>query len=274
MQKASGTTIGVIHGLIELGKFDQNIQKVEEISERARSEGVDILVLPSMINGIPIFELKKNLRIKRSAETIPGRTTEYLASIANKYNLYIVPGPILERRGSKIYRSVVAIDPAMNIKAVISQISTPSGYGQGSVPPIIFVKDISMGIFIAEDIHLPELVLLMKFTGINIALFYSYPYTSLDKIISILKARAIELKVMVVSVGCTVKRKDEEVLFIPTTIIDDNGVVVHEVLDKSVKMIKITISNPQNREPIAMTSAYRKLLKTLRKALTYYAKNV
>jgi predicted amidohydrolase len=272
MQKNPETTVAIVHGSIELGKLDQNIQRIEEISEKAKDEGVDILILPSMINGVPIFEIKKNLRIKRSAETIPGRTAEYLARIANKCNLYIVAGPILERRGSKIYRSAFVIEPTMNIKSIVSQLHTPLGYGQGSAPPIVFVKNASIGIFIAEDIQLPELTLLMKMSGIDLALFYPYPQITPEKIISILKTRALELNVMVISIGCTVKRKNEEIIFVPTTIIDENGIVVHEILDKTIKMVKILIPNIHRRELMTMSTAYKKLLKILCKTIMYHIK--
>lgn len=272
MQKNTSTTIAIIHGLIELGKFEQNIRKIEEVAERAKAEEVEILLLPAMINGVPIFDLRKNLRIKRVTETIPGRTSEYLARIASKYNLYIIVGPILERRGSKVYRSTFVIEPTMDIRFVISQIFVPSVYGQSFSPPIVTVKNVSIGVFIAEDIHLPELSLLMKILGVNLAIFYPYPYISVDKILAILKARALELKSMVISIGCTAKRKDEEVAFMPTAIVDEYGAVIHEVLDRSFKMVKVAIPIDHKHNIPVLNTAHRKLLKLLSKTLAYYVK--
>ncbi|MEM1644340.1 MAG: carbon-nitrogen hydrolase family protein [Ignisphaera sp.] len=270
MQKGSSITIAVVHGVIELGKSEQNIRKFEEVLERARIEGVEIILLPAMINGVPIFDLMKNLRIKKTAETIPGKTSEQLAVLANKYGLHIVVGPILERRGSKLYRSAFIVEPSINLKAVISQILTPLGYGQGSSISIVTIKNTNIGVLIAEDIYLPELSLLMRIVGVDIVVFYPYPYTSSDKVMAVLKTRALELKTIVICVGCTIKRKDEEIAFIPTVIVDENGVVVHEILDKSTKMIKITIPTNHKRNSLTLNSAHRKLLKFLNKTLAYY----
>lgn len=272
MQEATGTTIAVVHSSIDLGKPEQNIRRIEEIAERAREEGVEILFLPPMVNGVPIFEIKKNLRIKRTAETIPGKTTEHIMEIASKCNLYIITGPILERRGSKLYRSAFIVDPMKNVKSVVSQVQTPAGYGQSSSPPIVSIKNLNIGIFIAEDILSPELVLLMKIIGVDIAIFYPYPHITLDKIVSILKTRALELRAMIISVGCTIKRKDEELMFLPTAIVDENGVVVHEILDKSTKMVKMVVQNTQKRELAVHSAAYKKLLKHIAKTLTYYVR--
>lgn len=272
MQKNSGATIAIVHIPIELGKFEYNMHKIEEIAERAKNENVDILMLPAMTNGVPIFDIRKNLRIKIISETIPGKTSDYLARIAYKFNLYIISGPILERRGSRLYRSVFIVDPAMNIKSVISQMHTPVGFSQSSVIPVAMVKNINIGIFIAEDIHLPELSLLMKIVGVDTVIFYPYPQISIDKVVAMLKTRALELRTMVISTGYIARRKDEEVLFMPTAIVDENGIIVHEVLDRSQKIIKIFISRNKSHESSTPSLANRKLLKILGKALMYHLK--
>uniref|UniRef100_A0A7C2V968 Carbon-nitrogen hydrolase family protein n=1 Tax=Ignisphaera aggregans TaxID=334771 RepID=A0A7C2V968_9CREN len=274
MPKNSGITLAVVHGVIELGKPEHNIGKIEEVLERARSEGVELLLLPSMINGTPIFELWQGIRVKRVAETIPGKTSDYLAGLANKFGVHILVGPILERRGSKIYRSAFVVEPSMNIKFVASQIVAPAGFGQSSAIPIHKIMDVNVGIFIAEDVHLPELSLLMKIVGVDIAVFYPYPNTSPDRILSTLKVRALELKAMVISVGCTVMRKSEELMFMPTAIVDENGSVLHEVLDRNTKMIKMVIPCNQRREMYVSSTAYKKLLKTLNKTLSYYLRDL
>ncbi|MEM1526373.1 MAG: carbon-nitrogen hydrolase family protein [Ignisphaera sp.] len=270
MQKDSGITIAVAHGVIELGKFEQNIRKFEEVFKRAHDEGVEVLLLPAMINGIPVFDLRRSLRVKKTAETIPGKTSEQLAMLSNKYGLYLVVGPILERRGSKLYRSAFIVEPTTNLKAVMSQILPPLGYGQGSSISIATVKNTNIGVFIAEDIHLPELSLLMRIIGVNVVAFYPYPYISADKVMSILKTRALELRTIVICVGCMIKRKDEEIVFMPTAIVDENGVVIHEVLDKTIKMIKIVIPTNHKRDTLTLNGANRKILKILNKTLSYY----
>uniref|UniRef100_A0A7C4D2C0 Carbon-nitrogen hydrolase family protein n=1 Tax=Ignisphaera aggregans TaxID=334771 RepID=A0A7C4D2C0_9CREN len=268
--------MSVLHSVIDLGKYDQNIQRIEEMIERAKNEGAEVVLLPAMINGVPIFDLKKNLKTRRITETIPGRTSEQLARLANKFKIYILSGPILERRGSKIYRSAFLVDPSMNIKSVISQVNTPSKFGQSSSPPIINICGLTIGIFIAEDIHLPELSLLMKITNVDVVIFYPYPQISVDKITAIMKTRSLELNSMIISIGYTIRKKDEEVMFMPTSIVDENGAVIHEVIDKSPKIIKVNLDKERSKSKIGTESilspSRKKLLKVLSKAISYYIK--
>lgn len=272
MQKNTDVTIAVVHGSIELGRLEHNIHRIEEAAERAKTEGTEIMLLPAMVNGVPLFDLRKNLRIKRATETIPGRTSEHLAKIAYRSNLYLIVGPILERRGSKVYRSAFVIEPSMNIKYVVSQVLTPTNFGQSPSIPVITIKNINIGIFIAEDIHLPELSLLMKIWGVSMIIFYPYPQVSIDKMVAMLKTRALELKSIVISIGFTLWRKNEEIMFMPTTIVDENGVVVHEVLDKSMKIIKMSIPYNNKQKQYPLSPAHKKLLKLLSRSLLYYTK--
>ncbi|MEM1542008.1 MAG: carbon-nitrogen hydrolase family protein [Ignisphaera sp.] len=268
------SVMSVLHSVIDLGRYEQNMQRIEEMIERAKNEGAEVVLLPAMMNGVSIFDLKKNLKIKRVTETIPGKTSEHLARIANKFKIYILSGPILERRGSKIYRSAFLVDPSMNIKSVISQVNTPSKFGQSSSPPVVNICGLTVGIFIAEDIHLPELSLLMKITNVDIVVFYPYPQISVDKITAIMKTRSLELNTMIISIGYTIRRKDEEILFMPTSIVDENGTVIHEVLDKSPKIIKVNLDKGKSKinvEP-SPSPSHKKLLKVLNRAISYYIK--
>ena len=269
MLEGNGIAVAVVHGVIELGKLDQNIHRIESVAEKARAEGVDILLVPSMINGVPIFSTREILRIRKVTETIPGRTSELIAEIANRYNMYIVVGPILERRGSKVYRSAFVVEPSMNIKSVVHQLLAPPNFGQSTMLPMITVNGINIGLFIADDIHMPELSLLMKLVGVDLAVFYPYPQISMDKIIAVARTRALEIRSMVVGVGCTVWKKSEEVFLLPTIVVDDDGTVVQEITDKSMKMVKIAVERDRQRKG-AITSAQKKLLKTIAKTLIRY----
>lgn len=267
MQRNSGVTIAIVHGVIELGKYEQNISKVDEVAEKAKEEGAEILILPSMINGIPVFDISVGFRIKRTTETIPGRTSDHISKIAHRHGIYIVVGPILERRGSKVYRSAFVAEPSADVKHVVRQIYPPSNLGQGLATPVISVRGVSIGVFIAEDLHLPEISLMMKMVGVDLAIFYPYPYISADTVTAIMKTRALELGSIVISVGCTIKRKDEELAFIPTAIVDEKGVMVREILDKSLKVVKMFVPTDQRRELFVLTPTYSRLLKMLGKTL-------
>lgn len=65
-------------------------------------------------------------------------------------------------------------------------------------------------------------------------------------------------------------------MFMPTSIVDENGAVIHEVLDKSPKIIKVNLDKERSKSKIGTESilspSRKKLLKVLSKAISYYIK--
>ncbi len=76
---------------------DENLAKAESLLNRAADKGVQLACLPEyFLWDCPEKDMTAD-EIARTAEAIPGPTTEALGSLAQKRNMYICTGSFLER---------------------------------------------------------------------------------------------------------------------------------------------------------------------------------
>lgn len=97
----------------------QNLKDAENMICEASEKGADLVVLPENMNF-----MGKGYRYQE--EPIPGPTTDFLASLAKEYGIWIVSGSIPEAEGSmevpKPKNSLVLIDPAGDLRCKYSKL--------------------------------------------------------------------------------------------------------------------------------------------------------
>lgn len=81
------------------------LKQAETFATRAARMGADIVCFPELYPCI-LLDLKD--RVER-AEVVPGETTEYMARVARRHQMYIF-WPLMERKGKRVYNSLVLID--------------------------------------------------------------------------------------------------------------------------------------------------------------------
>ena len=86
-------------------KIEGNRRAALHLVERAALDEPDIVCLPETFTGLGL-EIEEWFR---SAEAIPGPTTEALGDIAERHAMYVV-SPMVEVRGGRTYNSAVLID--------------------------------------------------------------------------------------------------------------------------------------------------------------------
>jgi len=89
------------------GIVERNRAAALDLVERAALDEPDIVCLPEMF---PALGLSSQDWFK-TAEPVPGPTTEAAGALARKHSMYVVC-PLVERRSEKIYNSAVLIDRA------------------------------------------------------------------------------------------------------------------------------------------------------------------
>lgn len=270
MLEASEITVAVIHSSIEVGNRARNIVKIERIIEKlSRSGDIDLVVIPQMINGAPLYNYPATTkRTKRMAETIPGNTTQEISIIANKYNRNLLVGPILERRGAKLYRSAFLVIPVLGIKGVVRQLETFEGYSSNIEAPLLDMSKFKVGVIIADDILYPEISLLLNLVNIDILIFYPTLDMNISKQRQLVMMRAIESRCTGIMVGGTITRRGEALLDIPTIAVDENGDVIEELIGIEDKVLLVKANVKAYRE---FAAYHRKnVLIKLRKLLSYF----
>ncbi|MEM2698096.1 MAG: carbon-nitrogen hydrolase family protein [Ignisphaera sp.] len=271
MPEVNEITIAVIHSCIEIGNRAKNIARIGRIIEKlGGSNSVDLVVAPQMINGIPLYKHPTIIKARKGAETIPGSTTQEMSNIANRYNRNLLVGPILERRGTKLYRSAFLVIPILGIKGVVRQLEGFEGYGSNIEVPLFDVNKFKVGVVIAEDIFYPEISLLLDLMGIDTLIFYPTFDINLNKQRHLMMVRAIETKCTSIMVGGTMTKRGEVLLEIPTIAVDENGDTIEELGGGEDKVLLIKVGVKSSKE---ITAQPRKnVLVKLRKLLSYFTK--
>ena len=139
------------------------------------------------------------------AETIPGPSTEKIASLCQELKVYVVFG-LLEKEGDKLFNAAVLLGPEGLIgkyrKNHLPYLGVDRFVDIGDKPFEVYQTQIgNIGLFICYDIVFPESARVMTLMGADILAHpTNFPKGSGDRITTyVLNSRALENKVHVVS---------------------------------------------------------------------------
>jgi len=155
------------------GKIDGNREAALHLVEKAALEKPDIVCLPETFTGLGL-ETKEWFK---SAETVPGPTTEALGDIAKRHGMYVV-SPIVERLGGKTFNSAVLIDRTG--KAVVSYhkihptiYEMEAGITPGTEPAVFETDFGPVGFAICFDLNFRDVGEGLKRMGAKLVFFPS-----------------------------------------------------------------------------------------------------
>ena len=273
---SSKLIIAVPHMRIKYRMKRHNIDKVDKIAMQSRAKGSNLIILPSQFNLGPVIDgvtgnALKDFK-KTYAERIPGQTTNILTNIAEKYNLLIAAGPIIERAGPRLFLSSTLIAPFSGVinrhrKIVLSDIE------QQILSPghelTIYDAGVRMGILIEDDVMLPEIAHILSFMDIDILVIYQRLNKQFSRYKCLLVSRAIENNSYVIGVGGIVSYNNEDILEIPSMIIDPEGNIVDEVRDFEERISIIEIEKKGTKR-----KSVKKDIPILKKIISYYRKTI
>lgn len=187
------------------GNKEQNLKKVADIIQNSSCKNPDLIVLPEVFNSSVIHEYFHPL-----AERIPdGRTSEFIADLAVKYNTNIIAGSFVEKCNDEKYRNTSAVfDRSGKIIGKYSKIHMFSYYGSdegkyistGDSAILVETDFGKIGLSICYDLRFPELYRSLTYAGAELIVCpAAWPTTRLEHWITLNKARAIENLVFMVS---------------------------------------------------------------------------
>lgn len=231
----------------------ENLRKIGSFIDEAASRGAHFISLPEMTTYIGDHE-----GALKNGESIPGKTTEFLAAKAREHNIWIHGGSIYEStpHADKLFNTTVVYSPQGEIKAVYRKIhlydvDVIDGIAYKESDTIKAGEDIvtfdtefcRMGLAICYDIRFPELYRILMLRGakviFNPAEFALY--TGKDHWESLLRARAIENQCYMV---CTdqIGVKPTMHTFGRSLVVDPWGNTIAKASDKEcVLMVEIDI---------------------------------
>ena len=164
--------LATIHYIPKDGKTAQeNCEQFDALVADAAKQNANFCVLPETLtctnNGLSYFDV---------AESIPnGPSTTYFASLAKKYNMYLVAG-LVERDAHLIYNTGILVGPDGEFVGKYRKVALPrteieAGVSPGYEYPVFDTKLGKIGIMICYDGFFPEVARQLSSRGAEIIAF-------------------------------------------------------------------------------------------------------
>ena len=179
-----------------LGDLDANLAKMREFSERAKKEGVELIVFPEASDtgySMPV--------IRESAKAWTEGAVPALQAAARDFSITIVAG-VSEREGDTVYNSQVFINPQGEIVAsyrkthlfVLAPNDESSCYTPGKKFVSVAAAGFNFGLSICYDLRFPEVSRALALQhGADVLLISSaWPLPRVEHLRALAVARAIE----------------------------------------------------------------------------------
>jgi len=170
-----------------------NCRQLEPCIAQAAEKRADLVVLGECITSVG-----NGLSYVEAAEPIPGPSTDYLARLARRHNLYIVT-TLHERVGHLIYNTAVLLSPDGELVGKYRKICPArdewrKGIAPGRRFPVFDTRIGKVGMMICFDVHMPEVARGLAAAGAEIVampIMGGHP--------ALARARAIENQVYLVT---------------------------------------------------------------------------
>jgi predicted amidohydrolase len=152
-----GTRIAVAQIDSVLGDIEANLERLGSFVSVAKEQGARAVLFPELFTtGYTLgFDLRK------LAEPVPGRTTDYLARLSAESGLYIY-GSIVEKRGDKHHNAGVFLSPSEGLIAVYRKVHL---FGEekdildpGTEPVVVDTDMGPIGLTVCYDLVFPEYI--------------------------------------------------------------------------------------------------------------------
>ncbi len=182
----------------KIGNKQHNINKMVKFTKQAKKQKADIVIFPEMsLTGYTTRDLTYEL-----AETIPGFSTEIIAKMASKENLYIVYGmPEQCEEGKAILHNAAVLTGPEGYIGKYRKMHLPTHsvfeekryYRPGYQAPVFKTSMGKLGIIICYDIFFPEISRALRLQGAKFIICISAsPAVRKEFFETLTSARAIE----------------------------------------------------------------------------------
>ena len=186
--------LATVHYRPNEGKTNrEKCQQFEPLIAEAAGEKADLVCLPESLT-----YYRSGRTMAECAEPVPGPSTEYFGTLAQRHNLYIVAG-LTERDGTVVYNTAALLGPDGNLVGKYRKVCLPreeieAGVTPGQRYPVFETRFGKLGMMICWDVHFPEVARNLSNAGAEVI---ALPIWGGNPALA--KARAIENQVYVVS---------------------------------------------------------------------------
>ena len=222
-----------------LGRTRDNLDRMAGWVAAAKKRGADFICFPEM----NVTGYSTKLRLKDSAQSVPGTISQTILETAREFNMVILAGLAEKDAKSRVFACHLVVSPQGVVGAYRKiHIAPPEKkvFTAGASIPLFEIKGVKFGIQLCYDAHFPELSTRMATDGADI-IFMPHasprgtPAEKFNSWMRHLPARAFDNSVFVVA--CNQNGDNQSGLLFP-------GISI--ILDPSGRIIKKDIGGKQN----------------------------
>jgi len=186
--------LATVHFKPDGGKTPEgNCKLFAPLIEEAARQKADLVVLPETLTYYGLGKKPADV-----AETVPGPSTDYFATLAKKHDLYIVVG-LYERAEHLVYNVAVLLGPDGTISGKYRKVALPreevaDGVSPGTEYPVFETRFGKVGLMVCYDGFFPEVARRLSNNGAEVI---AWPVWGCNPLLA--QARACENHVYVVS---------------------------------------------------------------------------
>ena len=161
--------------------YEENIQKADQMIEKAASEGASLLLLPELFEGLYFCQVEDYEKFDLAENAKDSKTLRHFQEIAKKFNM-VLPISFFEKSGPAYFNSLAMIDADGTILGIYRKSHIPTGecyeekfyFSPGNTGFKVFdTKAGKIGCAVCWDQWFPEAARIMALKGAQILLYPS-----------------------------------------------------------------------------------------------------
>jgi omega-amidase len=219
-------TVTLVQMMCDEGNRQFNFDRAEDLLENYRKlKGVQFIVFPELFaTGFRYADYEKK------GPGFPGPTSEFLCTIARKFNAYAF-GTDIERANTKYYNTLIASKPSGEILGTYRKIhpfqDEKEVFDGGQTVVLMDCGGIKVGVQICYDVRFPELSRKLALEGADILVIpAAFPDPRSAHWNTLVQARAIENQLYVAAANRVGFAFDKKTYFGHSQVVDPSGVVL------------------------------------------------
>lgn len=238
-RKVKPLGVAVVQMRAEINQIEKNLSKIEYFVNDASKQNIDIICFPELsVTGY------SRQRAHEMVESIPGKSSNAISQMAEKYGITILTGVVEESGMDKPFITHLIAFPNGKIEKYRKThlgLSEQKYFSSGDDLSVFQDEKVNFGIQICWDIHFPEVSTVLSLNGCEIIFApHASPVSGNDRKkvwTKYLNARAYDNSVYVAACNLVGYDGERQEFGGGTLIIDPKGNIVNEYFGKEEEMI-------------------------------------